>query len=405
MCSDRFEAFRSQANPRGRDAAVRVERFLSQRRRGQPVEPGRLARETALDPDDVHDLLEIASAEGIGLMERADVISCPNNDCGAMELLDPLIQQEHSEGEAQCSVCEEVITDPGSRPRERRYQLTVEGDREAKARQAVEEARPQLTAAVLTALPEELRAVRDQLKFEGAEVSEVVVQGGGRYYKAALSGDHVDWIVYASYTEATPSAAAAGAVDVVVNFNPTISLFVGIAGGIEAKGVRLGDVVAATDVSDYDGGKESADGFIPRARQFHSAHNLKQLASFTMLDGAWSGRRLTPVPTVALNDPVVHIQPIAAGSKVIASTDSETYKLVRESSDRAVAVEMEGSGFLGALHRYGTDAIVVRGISDLIDDKVQADRVGVRKQAAANAAAFACALLRRFAQAPSGPSG
>lgn len=398
MSSDRFEAFRNRADPRGKDAASRVQRFLLQRRRGQPLEPRRVAQETGLDIDDVQDLLEIASSEEVGLMERADVITCPNGGCEAMEMVEPLIQREQSEGEARCSVCEEVVSNPADRPRERRYQLTLDGDREAKAQQEMETAKPELAAVVLTALPEELGAVRAQLESEGAEITEKVVKGGGLYYKATLGGDHVTWTVYVSYTEATSSSAAAGAVDALVNFDPVIAIFVGIAGGIAEKGVKLGDVIAATEVLDYDGGKETPKGFIPRTRQFHAAHALKQLASFTMLDEAWRERLLSPAPTLELGQPAVHIEPIAAGSKVVASTDSDTYKLVRQTADRAVAVEMEGSGFLGAVQRYSGDAIVVRGISDLIDGKELADRANVRKQAAANAAGFVCALLHRYSQ-------
>ncbi len=405
MCSNRFEAFRSQADPRGMDAAGRIEQFLLKRRRGQPLEPRRVALETEVDLDDVKDLLEIASSEEVGLAERADVITCPNGGCEAMEMVEPLIQQEQSEGEARCSACEEVVSNPADRLRERRYQLTLDGDREAKAHQEAEAEKPALAAVILTALPEELGAVRAQLESEEAEITEEVVKGGGLYYKATLNGDHVFWTVYASYTEATSSSAAAGTVDALVNFDPMIAIFVGIAGGIAEKGVKLGDVIAATEVLDYDGGKETPNGFIPRTKQFHSAHALKQLASFTMLDDTWRGRLLGSVPTLEQEQPAVHIEPIAAGSKVVASTDSDTYKLVRETADRAVAVEMEGSGFLGAVQRYSGDAIVVRGISDLIDSKDQADRAGVRKQAAANAAGFVCALLDRYNPSPGEPSG
>lgn len=405
MCSDKFEAFRSQADPRGKDAANRVERFLLERRRGQPLEPRRVALETELDIDDVQDLLEIASSEVVGLMERADVITCPNGGCEAIEMVEPLIQQEQSEGEARCSACGEVISNPGGRRCERRYQLTLAGDQEAKAQQEIQTTMPSLIGVILTALPEELGAVRAQLESEGAEIAEEVVKGGGRYYKATFGGDYVTWTVYASYTEATSSSAAAGAVDALLNFDPAVAIFVGIAGGIAKKGVKLGDVIAATEVLDYDGGKETPEGFVPRTRQFHAAHALKQLASFTMLEDAWRGRLLSAAPTLGLEQPTVHIEPIAAGSKVVASTDSSTYKLVRGTADRAVAVEMEGSGFLGGVHRYSGDAIVVRGISDLIDGKDLADQAGVRKQAAANAAGFACALLRKYSLGPGGSSG
>src|ERR1700735_799467 len=153
MCSGTFEDFRSEADLRGKDAAIQVERFLLQRRRGQPLGSSRVALELGLDPDDVEDLFEIACGESVGLMERADVVKCPHGDCGAMELVDSLVEQEQSEGEARCSVCDEVIADPASLSSERRYQLTVSGDKEANAAQAAEAAMPQLTAALLTALP------------------------------------------------------------------------------------------------------------------------------------------------------------------------------------------------------------------------------------------------------------
>jgi nucleoside phosphorylase len=353
-----------------------------------------------LEIDDVQDLLEIASTAAVGLLGRADVITCPNARCGAKEMVAPLVQQERSEGEAYCSVCEEVIPNPANRQSERRYQLTPAGDQEVYAQQAAEAAKPDLVAAVLTALPEELGAVRSQLSSEGADVTEVAVRGGGLYYRAPVAGDHANWTVYASYTEATTTSAAAGAADVILNFHPTITVYVGIAGGIEEKGVKLGDVVVATEVFDYDGGKESAEGYVPRPKQFHSAHGLKQLAAFTMLDNTWQERLLNENPGLELDAPAVHVEPIAAGSKVVASTNSETYKLVRRTADRAVAVEMEGSGFLGAVQRYGEAAIVVRGISDLIDGKDAADQAGVRQQAAANAAGFAYALLRRYIPEP-----
>jgi nucleoside phosphorylase len=54
---------------------------------------------------------------------------------------------------------------------------------------------------------------------------------------------------------------------------------------------------------------------------------------------------------------------------------------LRASYGDALAVEMEGHGVMQAAHQRNVDALVVRGISDLLDGKAESDRTGWQPRA------------------------
>jgi tetratricopeptide (TPR) repeat protein/nucleoside phosphorylase len=238
-------------------------------------------------------------------------------------------------------------------------------------------------AVILTALPVEYLAVRAHL----SDLQEEMHPQETIYERGRFAAAGQVWGV--GIVEIGPGnvGAALEAERAIAYFNPDIILFVGVAGGI--KDVAIGDVVASTKVYGYESGK-AEQRFKPRPEIGWSAYNLEQRARAEARKEDWL-KRLAVVPE---RTPCVIVGPIAAGEKVVASTESDVFQFLREHYGDAIAVEMEGLGFLEAARaNQRVSAMVVRGISDQINYKTEADQGGSQDVAARHASAFAFELI------------
>ena len=238
-----------------------------------------------------------------------------------------------------------------------------------------------MKVAIITALPLEYKAVRYFLK----NCKETENEQGNVYETA----NYQNWEVgLAEIGQGNPNAAMETE-RAIQFFKPNYVFFVGIAGGI--KDVALGDVVIAKVLKGYVKGKETDLGFLPRGDIGQSDYALIQRAKANAKNEQWFEKLNTNSKPKAL------IGVIAAGEEVVASEHCVTYERLTTLYSDALAVEMEGIGFLTAIHANNAKGIVIRGISDLLSNKTASDESGWQEKAAHHAAAFAFGILDKLA--------
>lgn len=229
---------------------------------------------------------------------------------------------------------------------------------------------------ILTALPVEYEAVRAELlcvrMFKHRE-------SGTRFEEGFLRG--TPWRIVIAEIGPGNDNAAVIAERAAHMFRPRAVLFAGIAGSLKAD-VLPGHVVVATRVYAYQGGRQTEDGLRARPRSWEADNELVQAARTALRPRS--------------DD--CHFKPIAAGDVVLDAPGSSLHRLLQESYNDAVAIEMEGAGVAHAAHLGGRPALVIRGISDRADgNKAAYDADDLQRTAARHAARATMSVLRVLA--------
>jgi 8-oxo-dGTP diphosphatase len=246
----------------------------------------------------------------------------------------------------------------------------------------------QKTVVVLTALDLEYESVREKL----TNLQVHSHRAGTRFEVGRLAG-HDCRVALAQVGKGNHTAAVI-AERAIQEFDPGALLFVGVAGALRPS-LALGDVVVATHVYAYHGGTSQDDGLKARPRVWEIPHRALQIAQHLKRAGEWT--RFLPANS---EPPNVVFGPIAAGEIVQDSAISAEARWIREHYNDACAIEMEAAGVAQAAHLNDSlPVVVVRGISDRADGgKVAVDGAGWQPRAAANATAFAVALVAALAE-------
>ena len=174
--------------------------------------------------------------------------------------------------------------------------------------------------------------------------------------------------------------------NVILALRPKFIFLVGIAAGF--KDARIGDVVVGEKAYGYESGKETKDGFKPRVDSDRPSPKLFSLAC-----------RLARDFDRKNNTHKLIIGPIASGDKLLATHDSHTVQLIHKHYENTQAVEMEAIGFYKAATQFledGVQFLIIRGISDLMNEKEKTDTDGSREIAAARAVEFLLYILEHL---------
>lgn len=218
---------------------------------------------------------------------------------------------------------------------------------------------------IVTALPIEYKATKE---YNQLRQKKDIYRKGKRYLSSKINLNNKNWDIFILQTTVPGNVITAietyAALEI---FKPNVAIFVGIAGGFKDKRVEIGDVVVATKIYWYESRKErdkKESG--NRSVTVDSTKHITQVASHI------EKKDLTL--EYQQDSFSIHAKPIASGEKVQSNSNSETCQFIRRNFEDSVAVEMEGYGFLEAAKKYSEanhqiEYCVIRGISDLIDDK------------------------------------
>ncbi|WP_238005857.1 5'-methylthioadenosine/S-adenosylhomocysteine nucleosidase [Dactylosporangium sp. AC04546] len=249
---------------------------------------------------------------------------------------------------------------------------------------------PQARVVILTALDVEYRAVRAHL----TGIVDAPHSTGTLFEVGDLRDGSCRIAV--GLTGSGNTNAAVVAERAIATFQPRALFFVGIAGALHSD-LALGDVIFATKVYAYQGGRADDQGFHAAPETWYPAHSLEQLAHRLARTDAWR----TTLPDGDVRH--LYLRPVAAGEVVLNSAAHPLREQLSRHYADAAAVEMESAGAARAGQLNGAlPTLAIRGISDRADGrKYDTDAGGHQEHAMIGAAALAIALA---ALVPAGES-
>jgi nucleoside phosphorylase len=255
--------------------------------------------------------------------------------------------------------------------------------------------RSEVDFLVVTALEEEQKAVLNKLPdhkrldpsgddirvYYLSELATALPEGSTGVYRIVVS------LLGKGRTKATTAAA-----DAIRRWQPRHVILVGIAGGIAAQEVKLGDILVSDQIVDYELRKLTPGGSEYRWEVYRANPRLIAAAS-NLARADWL--ELVGEVRPDSESPTRHIGPTASGDELFAFRQAlDEY---RTHWPQLLGVEMEGAGVAAACAQAAEPPgfFMIRGVSDFADEEKNTDRVRRwRPYACDIAASYMVALLK-----------
>lgn len=217
------------------------------------------------------------------------------------------------------------------------------------------------TIGILGAIPQEINGIIDSLENKTQKVI-----ANRTYYQGTIANQKVVVV----YSRIGKVAAAATVATLLLEFNVSSVMFIGVAGAISPD-VKVGDVVVAKDLVQYD---MDASPIRPAyeipllGKTFFETHQswsnqicqtIEQILEPNYLTSVISKQELDKFDITA---PRVHFGTIASGDQFFSTSEQKTN--LQNALPQVLCVEMEGAAVAQVCYEFDVPCVVIRTISD-----------------------------------------
>jgi adenosylhomocysteine nucleosidase len=240
--------------------------------------------------------------------------------------------------------------------------------------------------AIMGALDQEIAILLDSMNS-----SKKVKRGGIDFYTGKLKGKKVV-ILKAGVGKVNASYSTAVLTE---NFNPSMLIFTGVAGGLHPEAMP-GDIVIGTKLVQYDFGQEDSTGFsvTPFRKLTGGSHEELYIDADQVLvsKSIAAADQMEFVP-ISGREPKVFSGVIATGDVFVSSNEKAAW-LFGEFD--ALATEMEGAAIAHICRTLGIPFVIIRSCSDNANNNARVNFNQFVGPASVNSARLVLGILEKL---------